>query len=325
MLPTLLTGDFVRKFQRRVDCAEKVQIASAWMTESAALNALLKRKNDCEAQAIIGIDGNATSPTSLSSFAKAFDWENLRLGAAPGLFHPKLFLFRRRGEPTVAWIGSANFTGHGMAANTELMLETDDKTAVAAMLKWFNEQWNALRAQNTEKAFKEYEVRWQEPGPNEADRGPRELHPIPPGTKIRFTPKGHAGRNIRGEIVYGAGDRDLYTSAAAGLRQVLVRLAQRREDAFLNACRDRPAFWKGEEYFVGKGRTEDEAVKRGKVYRKKRTVTPLLELEGTRWKWWMSEHSNTPDKWRMVKAAVEVANEEFKDGLLLDDQGDWPR
>ena len=132
MATTLLSGGYVEKFGELVANAEKVQIASAWMTESGALEALLKREK-CTVQAIIGIRGNATSPASLQSLAKVFRWESLRIADGSELFHPKLVLFHYRDSPAVAWIGSANFTGHGMAANIELLLQTDGKRAVSQM------------------------------------------------------------------------------------------------------------------------------------------------------------------------------------------------
>ena len=132
--------------------------------------------------------------------------------------------------------------------------------------------------------------------------------------------------NLKGEIVYGGAERDEYVSAAAGLRKFLARLANGREDEFLRACRAKAAFEKGDKYYIGRGRTMHEAVARGRVYRTHKTVTCLPGFEQRRWKWWMSEHSKNEDKWRMVKTAVEVANDRFGDGLVLKDMesASWP-
>ena len=62
------------------------------------------------------------------------------------------------------------------------------------------------------------------------------------------------------------------------------------------------------------------------MYQKGRTVTCLPGFETKTPKWWISEHSNTEEKWKMVETAVEVANAEFGDGIELEDKGapSWP-
>ena len=151
---------------------------------------------------IIGTRGNATSPDSVLSLAEAFTWKSLKLVNERELFHPKLYLFGYSGEPTVAWIGSANFTGNGMEANTELVLETSDSCAVAPMEDWFRNQWTALQ-QNPKQEFAAYKDQWSKPGGYVGDGGGLELS----GT-IRIRPTSLARKKrekLRGEIVYGPG------------------------------------------------------------------------------------------------------------------------
>lgn len=165
----LLSDGYVPHFKALIANAEKVQIASAWMTDSGALKALLGRKN-CEVEAIIGIRGNATSPESLLSLARTFGWSSLRIADPKRLFHPKLVLFQYRESPPVAWIGSANFTGPGMAGNIELVLQTDDKQVVAQMAKWFREQWKKL-PRDTKQRVARYKREWKEPDRYAGDLG----------------------------------------------------------------------------------------------------------------------------------------------------------
>ena len=322
----LLTRNFVAEFEERVNNALQVQIASAWMTENRALNALLAQ-GKCQVRAIIGIHGNATVPSSLELWARSFGWESLRIGGATGVFHPKLFLFRRRRRPTMAWIGSANFTGGGMETNTELVLETDDRGAVAAMEEWFNKEWAALTGQDVEEVVAAYGRQWKRPDPSLSELVlPGRTHQRP---ERRIQVRAERRRKhelLCGKIIYDESDRETYQSAADGLRKLLARLADGREDEFLSACRLSAAFQvESGRYYVAKGRTKEEADSRGKVYYPSRTITRLLDLENS-WSWWISENSNNERKWSMAKAAVGVANTKFGDRLVLDDQAlrSWP-
>lgn len=327
----LIDANFVDAFKNQINGTTRLQIASAWMSDSGALRALIKRgKKRCKVQAIIGTYGEATNAPSLRSLADEFDvQESLRLAETAGLFHPKLLLFHRR-NGIVAWIGSANFTHGGLEGNEELLLETNDPDTVEAMEKWFGSQWTALKGQDSEKALKEYETKWTE-AQKKRKGGQRTLDELVQGAMsrsprtIRMRPEPQE-RNLRGVIEYGEGDTEPYESAADGLRRLLARLSTGRENEFLAACRSKSAFHKGDDYYIGKGRTKKEAVKRGRVYQKGRTVTCLPGFETKTPKWWISEHSNTEEKWKMVETAVEVANAEFGDGIELEDKGapSWP-
>ena len=320
MLPTLLKDGFVAAFKRRIKEAQSVQIASAWMTESDALDALVEKKE--KVQAIIGIHGNATTPESLTRLG-APCWTNIRIAKSTRLFHPKLFLFRLSEDRTIAWIGSANFTRHGMGENRELMLETDDETAVAALKGWFDQQWKSLDDQKTAELVRMYEARWEEPGPYEADRGPDLSSERLSNTTIQVLPEESPTRARRGSIVFGKGETERFETAAKCLLILLARLSGGRADDFFAHCRNESAFQTTKGHWVAKGRSEKEALEAGLNPRAPRPLPSSAAAESG---WWVSTNSNSNDKWKMIRAAIKVANEHFQDGLSLENEelATWP-
>ena len=252
----------------------------------------------------------------------------------PNLFHPKLYLFSGVAEPTVAWIGSANFTGNGMAINAELMLETDDETVVTELDGWFCRKWAEL-PQKTEEEFAAYASQWRAPGRYVGDRGGVQQlpdgrkEPVRRGLRIRLYPElRQPHQNFQGTMAFGAGDIRRYGSAAAGLRQLLVWLACAREGPFLEACRGNHAFQRRRggttKYYIAQSPTRETAIADGELYDTTKGVTCLLRAGGSTW--WMSGNSNNEAKWRMARAAVDVANASFDDHLVLEDYESitWP-
>ena len=222
----LLPGNFIKEFKRRVEGAKKVEIASAWMTENGALDALIDRKGRCLVRAIIGTNGNVTSPTSLSSLASAFGWPSLRIVEPRGrLFHPKLFLFHYRRKPSVAWIGSANFTGHGMEVNTELLLEIDDMRTVAAMREWFDEAWNNC-APDARRVFEAYRERHEPPHRFEGDRGGASSPARSPKEPVADSPRYLPDLRQLGSLKFRYFGEDRWAESYADIaRYVLVAFA----------------------------------------------------------------------------------------------------
>jgi len=151
-----LTKGFVHEFGECVKLSTDVWIASAWVTKSEALNDLLE--SGCRVRALVGTHGNATDPEAIELLITDHDCD-VRLVERGAMFHPKLYLFRRRGARTVAWIGSANFTGGGFAGNRELILKLDDEEPISEMETWFKEQWRACRDQDVETALEDYRER----------------------------------------------------------------------------------------------------------------------------------------------------------------------
>ena len=140
------------------------------MRDNGALAALLaKDPRECEVQAIIGINDGITCPASVRTLAETFGYESLRIARRIPFYHPKLYLFGRPRQRTVAWIGSANFTRHGFGRNIELLLETDEREVVLATEQWFSELWNE-QDPDSRGALEEYAngyVECDEPGAEE--------------------------------------------------------------------------------------------------------------------------------------------------------------
>ena len=151
MRPRLVTHGFTDRFEELVNGAESVWLASAWVTRSKALDGLLALGDAIKA--LVGVHGNATDPDAVQSLIDAGCGVRIVKGGA--LFHPKLYLFRRPGGRTKGWIGSANFTGAGLDGNREIILEFDDKVAIAEVESWFDEHWRALKGQDVEAVLKD--------------------------------------------------------------------------------------------------------------------------------------------------------------------------
>ena len=155
MASRLLTECFVHEFGKCLKRSTDVWIASAWVTQSDALDDLLT--SGCRLKALVGTHGNATDPDTIQSLIDS-DCD-VRLVEGGALFHPKLYLFRRRGGKAVAWIGSANFTGAGLAGNREVILELDDENAISEMESWFDARWRVLRGQDVKAVLRDYRER----------------------------------------------------------------------------------------------------------------------------------------------------------------------
>lgn len=121
---------------------------------------------------LAGIHGNATDPDALA-FLRALDRCELRLvmGAATGIFHPKLYLFHlgRPNAPargSIALTGSANFTNGGFSANEELMLEVGHGQEADGLIDWFEKRWGACGPQpKVGNQIRDYRRTWQRPDP----------------------------------------------------------------------------------------------------------------------------------------------------------------
>lgn len=121
----LLTGSLDSKFERLVndERIDRVDIATAWATDGPGLDALEKaaKRRNMKVRALVGIAGDHTTPTALKRLCKL---GSVRLIYGGSLFHVKLYVFHRR-RTSVAWIGSANFTGPGFKSNEEIIFRDD--------------------------------------------------------------------------------------------------------------------------------------------------------------------------------------------------------
>ena len=154
----LFTGeDILSRFEKRIEKAVRVHIATAWATPGKQLDAL-KQKKGLEVRAIVGTYDNITKPSALKRLKKLGE---LRLAGNEALFHPKVYVFEFKSGKLVAWSGSANFTRAGFGdgryggGNVEVVYETDD---VEPFLEWFEQQWNQLEP-TTGEEINEYKKR----------------------------------------------------------------------------------------------------------------------------------------------------------------------
>ena len=135
-----LTSQALRaRFEENLVWASRVDLATAWATDGPALE-LLSGAAQCgglRVRAIVGTFGNATHPDALERLREI---GTLRLAKDKReMFHPKVYIFRGAGH-SLAWIGSANFTGAGFARNEEIVHETG---SVADAETWFARRWRA--------------------------------------------------------------------------------------------------------------------------------------------------------------------------------------
>ena len=331
MATKLLSQRLVDAFQAQIRNSRGLRVASAWMSGGPALEALVARPRRFEVQAIIGIYGTSTDPAALQALIDRFGDESLRIADPPNLFHPKLFLFDQT-DRSVAWIGSANFTRGGLLRNSELMLEIDQRRAVSDMEKWFNDRWSNpdLSGQDVRAALTAYEKEWKAACSKRERTGG--LGDVVEGLltmaegELRIHPKPKTGKGYPGVFEYGDGEAEEYETAADGLRRLLRRLSEGRDD-FFKRCLRKHAFKSGDNPYVAKAGRVEEARKKV-VQRTGIPVTPLLFAEDGRASWWLTEQTSTPQKWNMAKAAVEVFNEmpgETRRVELVDRSHDsWP-
>ena len=124
------------RFSQNLKWATEIDLATAWTTENRGLCALQDQRPGPKVRAIVGLSGNITEPNALRKLASMGD-QLRRVDERQRLFHPKVYIFRGT-DRSVAWIGSANFTGLGFGGNEEVLFETSDTTTVEC---WFNQLW----------------------------------------------------------------------------------------------------------------------------------------------------------------------------------------
>lgn len=291
----------------------KVDIATAWATEGNALDALeqhkKRRKGKLTVRSMAGFTGNHTTPGALKRLAKL--GEVRLVDGDTGMFHVKLFLFAGpRGS--FAWVGSANFTKRGFESNEELFFEIK---VTGKLQEWFDLRWKEIGAQPDKLAA--YCKGWQKPDPmrlevpeadavrNIVDDGAKEQEQPSDGKLIVFVQEGkrpppdvEGGNGKRfpphgkveiGNSAYG------YTSAQECLKVVLEAL-QQRDSSFLRRCS-----------------TDDRFHKRGKSRYIARTKPGLGSEAFRKWAWrmrngwWLSNKTQTREKWKLIEAAADVA------------------
>ena len=135
----LITHRNIRcRFSKNIEWATRVDLAVAWVTENKGLRALHERAPSLEIRAVVGFSGthnNITQPAALKTLSAMGQLRRTAVNSP--LFHPKVYIFRGA-DRSVAWIGSANFTGGGFGKNEEMLLETSDTEDVES---WFDRLW----------------------------------------------------------------------------------------------------------------------------------------------------------------------------------------
>ncbi|KQU01825.1 hypothetical protein ASG60_18420 [Methylobacterium sp. Leaf469] len=148
------------RLKEHLGTAERVDIATAWMSFGAAFSLLhaFAKARPHALRAIVGTAGTTTHPRALRLIQQS---AQLRLPNSHPLFHPKLIIFHRP-EGTVVWIGSANLTRCGFEQNTEIVAELPDEGATARA--WFDDTWDALE-KDCSPRLDQYEANWK-PAPS---------------------------------------------------------------------------------------------------------------------------------------------------------------
>lgn len=119
-------------FRDLTEGATKVDIATAWISNSKALKLLVSQTQHSAAiRMVVGVGLFATDPAVLKWLGSTAGIE-LRVhgDVEPPLFHPKLYVFQRQHWHR-ALIGSMNFTNAGTTKNIESVLSFEDKFRTA--------------------------------------------------------------------------------------------------------------------------------------------------------------------------------------------------
>lgn len=295
----------------------KVDIATAWATEGCGLDALEEHKGRREqrnskmiVRSIVGFSGNHTTPSALKRLAEL--GEVRLLGGHNRMFHVKLFLFRSS-SGSVAWVGSANFTGRGFGSNEELLYETK---VTAKLQEWFDERWEEIGAQPGQ--LDEYCKGWKKPPPMRGvdDDGEDRGQPAASSRDVNFDkaeaivfvqegtrpPPAISGGNgkrhpPRGKVEIGEHSYD-YASAQNCLKVVLEAL-QRRDPSFLQRCSANPKFRGTKLHYIARGEAFGSPAA---------DEWPNEICDG----WSFTTNTQTRQKWNMICAAAKIAGLEVK-------------
>lgn len=296
MLTAGIDSEFARVLKdKRV---QRVDIATAWATEGPGLDALERavKRQKVRVRALVGIAGGHTTPDALKRLCKL---GKVRLVEGNGLFHVKLYLFRRANTSS-AWIGSANFTGPGFEKNEEVLLET---TNAAEAVDWFKNRWKEVDADWSRRRLEEYCKTWKPPTTPPPD-GVDEPTRVGADDRVIFVQKGerppprvegdHKGKEPQGTVVV-AGRGFEYGSAQQAQKIVFDEL-QRRDKSFLDRCDKDPRFHGKKTHFIARNEkglgTEHAQKDPNKI--------------GDGWGW-MSTQTQTQKKWELIKWAAEIA------------------
>jgi len=159
----LLSGEKLRnRFKELAGTSKSIDVAVAWATSWDGLDRVLgtaRRSDGGSVRILVGVGGYITSPEALEKIAHDAE---LRIYGTPDseLFHPKLYIFKRRGKALICWVGSANMTYAAFNRNVEVVAEIEDVNGTIGP-KQFDELWNSIEAKPfAQFNFEGYKTRW---------------------------------------------------------------------------------------------------------------------------------------------------------------------
>lgn len=296
----------------------RVDIATAWATEGVALDALedlkRRRRKGTKVRTLAGTAGNHTTPGALERLAKLGE---VRLVTdSSGLFHVKLILFRTS-RKSLAWVGSANFTGPGFDGNEELIYETEE---VKGLAEWFDGRWKQIGVQHDQPDS--YCKKWKRPAapmrgvddPKDSKRRKRRSTSASPARgahnepsvilfrqegerPTRYTGKGKKRESPRGKVTIGNITHE-YKSAVDCLKIVLDEL-QQRDSGFLKRCSTDADFRRGESHYIARTRSG-----LGSLNKVPKPLNGGWHLGGG--------GTMTSEKWKLILAAARITGFEVK-------------
>lgn len=139
--------DEQKRLTELVPLAKKVDIVSAWVTQTPIFQELVKRAEENESEEdffrlVAGTSSGGTDPHIFTKLQKVSGATckvpNQRLRKS-GIFHPKLYIFHDVEGEDIALVGSMNFTHSGLNKNKELLIEL--KGSVEDLKDWFKNIW----------------------------------------------------------------------------------------------------------------------------------------------------------------------------------------
>ena len=332
MASNLMSDGFAERFCKHVAMSTDIWIASAWLTQSEALDDLAH--NGRGLRALAGVHGNATDPASLEKILDTFGCSSLRIVEGGPLFHPKVYLFRHDSGKDTAWIGSANFTGPGFNDNREILLETDEVSVVNQIQLWFETEWRKLEDQDVKVVLSDYRARRRREGIGSLTSivEPPETGESPQVTRIEFQPSDkrmpppYTGK-VRITSVVGVEEKR-YSTTTQGLQVVLDRI-QRTDEGFLDECAKHPAFqqrhrnnknpsmWLSQE----RERIKEVRAAAGELGADPKTYKKGISPAQLDCGWWLSRDRDATQVWKLIRTAVveiariELVPESVKCGL----------
>lgn len=326
----VLTGNLGEELQALLKrwSVGSVDIATAWATEGSALDALEglkeRRRKRTEVRTLAGVSGNHTTPDALKRLANL--GEVRLVNDRTGLFHVKLVLFRTS-RKSLAWVGSANFTGPGFDGNEELIYETEE---VEGLAEWFDRRWEAVGPQDDQP--EKYCEEWTRPKVPmlgvAAPRRSRRRHTAPspsargtdgePGVivfvqdrKQERPPPFNAGGTRResphGEVTIGNSSYEYKNSV--GCLEIVLNELQRRDSSFLERCSTDASFRRGESRYIARTEPDLRALNK----------SPKRLDSG----WYLGGGgAMTKEKWELVLAAARIAGYSVQvDGKMWQAEG----